>query len=73
MGRTAVNYKLRDWLFSRQRFWGEPYPILHELDEAGNQTGMMRAVPVEDLPVDLPLLEDFKPVSYTHLTLPTKA
>ena len=61
MGRAAVNYKLRDWLFSRQRFWGEPFPILHELDEAGNQTGMMRGVPVEDLPVDLPQLEDFKP------------
>ena len=61
VGRAAVNYKLRDWLFSRQRFWGEPFPILHELDDAGNRTGMMRGVPVEDLPVDLPQLEDFKP------------
>ena len=34
MGRAAVNYKLRDWLFSRQHFWGEPFPILHELDAA---------------------------------------
>ena len=32
LGRAAVNYKLRDWLFCRQRFWGEPFPILHELD-----------------------------------------
>ena len=61
IGRAAVNYKLRDWLFSRQRFWGEPFPILHELDDAGNRTGMMRGVPVEDLPIDLPQLEDFKP------------
>ena len=33
LGRAAVNYKLRDWLFSRQHFWGEPFPILHELDD----------------------------------------
>ncbi len=60
-GREAVNYKLRDWLFSRQRFWGEPFPILHELDADGNKTGVVRAVPEEQLPVDLPHLEDFKP------------
>ena len=40
MGREAVNYKLRDWLFSRQRFWGEPFPILHELDADGKPTGL---------------------------------
>jgi leucyl-tRNA synthetase len=61
LGRQAVNYKLRDWLFSRQRFWGEPFPILHELDDAGNKTGRVLAVPEKDLPVDLPHLEDFKP------------
>jgi leucyl-tRNA synthetase len=61
LGRKAINYKLRDWLFSRQRFWGEPFPILHELDEAGQATGMIRAVPESELPVDLPHLEDFKP------------
>ncbi len=60
-GRAAVNYKLRDWLFSRQRFWGEPFPILHELDEHGEPTGVLRAVDVADLPVDLPHLEDYKP------------
>ncbi|MEX0586181.1 MAG: leucine--tRNA ligase, partial [Pirellulales bacterium] len=61
VGRQAVNYKLRDWLFSRQRFWGEPFPILHELDAEGRPTGVTRAVPEKDLPVDLPHLDDFKP------------
>jgi leucyl-tRNA synthetase len=61
LGREAVNYKLRDWLFSRQRFWGEPFPILHELDEQDRPTGRLRAVAAEELPVDLPVLQDFKP------------
>ena len=61
LGRKAVNYKLRDWLFSRQRFWGEPFPILHELDAEGRATGMVRAVDERDLPVRLPELDDFKP------------
>src|SRR5262249_22124101 len=62
IGFGAVNYKLRDWLFSRQRFWGEPFPILHELDAKGNPTGLLCSVPVEQLPVDLPELHDFKPI-----------
>ncbi len=61
IAKEAVNYKLRDWLFSRQRFWGEPFPILHELDDEGKPTGLMRAVDRDQLPVDLPHLEDFKP------------
>ena len=61
LGRAAVKYKLRDWLFSRQRYWGEPIPILHQLDASGNPTGMIRAVSEEDLPLQLPELEDFKP------------
>ena len=61
MGRQAINYKLRDWLFSRQRFWGEPFPILHEVDGDGNITGAKRAVDPSQLPVRLPELEDFKP------------
>ncbi|QDT50174.1 Leucine--tRNA ligase [Symmachiella dynata] len=61
LGRGAVNYRLRDWLFSRQHFWGEPFPIWHELDEAGNPTGLMRAVEDKDLPVTLPDMSEFKP------------
>jgi len=61
LGRAAVNYKLRDWLFSRQRFWGEPFPILHELGPDGEPTGVIRAVDAAELPVNLPHLTDFKP------------
>ncbi|WP_153559263.1 leucine--tRNA ligase [Roseimaritima sediminicola] len=61
LGKAAVNYKLRDWLFSRQRFWGEPFPILHEIDADGRQTGVKRPVPDEALPVSLPELKDFRP------------
>jgi leucyl-tRNA synthetase len=60
-GQKRVNYKLRDWLFSRQRYWGEPFPILHELDESGQPTGLVRRVEATDLPVLLPEMEDFKP------------
>ncbi|MBC20563.1 MAG: leucine--tRNA ligase [Planctomycetaceae bacterium] len=61
LGREAVNYKLRDWLFSRQRFWGEPFPILHELNESGEPNGKIRPVAESDLPVDLPQLDDYQP------------
>jgi leucyl-tRNA synthetase len=61
IGQSAVKYKLRDWLFSRQRYWGEPIPILHELDSEGRLTGLTRAVSPEDLPVLLPEMDDFKP------------
>jgi leucyl-tRNA synthetase len=60
-GVRKVNYKLRDWLFSRQRYWGEPFPILHELDEAGQPTGRMEPLSPQELPLRLPELEDFKP------------
>ncbi len=55
LGRKAVNTKLRDWLFSRQRYWGEPFPIL--LDEHDRP----HAVPESELPVRLPELDDFRP------------
>ena len=56
-----VNYKLRDWLFSRQRYWGEPFPILHEIDADGKPTGVIEPLSPEELPLRLPDLEDFKP------------
>ncbi len=59
MGRQAVNYKLRDWLFSRQHFWGEPFPILHELDADGKPAGLTRTVDASELPVNLPDLAVF--------------
>jgi len=59
LGRAAVNYKLRDWLFSRQHFWGEPFPILRELDEHGQPNGRLRGLKPEDLPLDLPEMMKF--------------
>ncbi|MFN0195108.1 MAG: leucine--tRNA ligase [Planctomycetaceae bacterium] len=61
IGRMAVNYRLRDWLFSRQHFWGEPFPIWHELDANGQPTGLMRTDPFADLPIKLPENFEFKP------------
>lgn len=55
LGSPKVNYKLRDWLFSRQRYWGEPFPILH------GPGGEIRTVDEADLPVELPEMDDFKP------------
>ena len=54
LGRKTVNYKLRDWLFSRQHFWGEPFPLLRELGEDGEPNGVVRALEPEELPLDIP-------------------
>ena len=54
-GAPAVTYKLRDWLFSRQRYWGEPFPIVYDAD------GRALAVPESMLPVELPEISDFEP------------
>jgi leucyl-tRNA synthetase len=61
LGVRRTNYKLRDWLFSRQRYWGEPFPILHEVDKDGNPTGVVEALSADELPLCLPELEDYKP------------
>jgi leucyl-tRNA synthetase len=54
LGTKTVNYKLRDWLFSRQRYWGEPFPIVWE-------NGKHRALPESELPLTPPEMADFKP------------
>lgn len=54
-GKGTVNYKLRDWLFARQRYWGEPFPLIHCED------GTIKSLPEKDLPVLLPELAQFKP------------
>ncbi|MHC4749353.1 MAG: leucine--tRNA ligase, partial [Planctomycetota bacterium] len=54
-GRKSINYKLRDWLFSRQRYWGEPFPILHTED------GRIIGLSEEDLPLELPAVENYQP------------
>ncbi len=61
LARKAINYRLRDWLFSRQRYWGEPFPIWHEIDADGNQTGLMRVDSEAELPIRLPQMAEFKP------------
>ena len=55
VGRAKTQYKLRDWLFSRQRYWGEPFPVIHWED------GTQSLVDEGDLPLTLPELEDYKP------------
>lgn len=62
-GTRRVEYRLRDWLFSRQRYWGEPFPVLHVLDDDGQPTGEILPVPQEDLPVELPSVDEFKPTA----------
>ncbi|MBN1508806.1 MAG: class I tRNA ligase family protein, partial [Sedimentisphaerales bacterium] len=55
LGHRAVNYKLRDWLFSRQRYWGEPFPVVHTED------GRVIGLSEDELPLKLPEVEDYRP------------
>lgn len=60
LGKGSINYKLRDWLFSRQRYWGEPFPIVWEPGPDG-QSRKHRALDEKELPVVPPPLDDYKP------------
>ena len=53
-GRATIQYKLRDWLFSRQRYWGEPFPVIHV-------DGDPVPLSEDDLPLELPEVEDYQP------------
>ena len=57
-GAEKIQYKLRDWLFARQRYWGEPFPVVYD------GQGLAHALPEEMLPVELPEVADYKPVSF---------
>ncbi len=56
-GNAKINYKMRDWLFSRQRYWGEPFPVIHWED------GEISLLNDNDLPLELPKLEKYQPAS----------
>ena len=58
VGTEKIQYKLRDWLFARQRYWGEPFPIVYD------ENDVAYALPESSLPVVLPEVEDYKPVSF---------
>ena len=65
-GRHKITFKLRDWLFSRQRYWGEPFPIVYA------EYGLPVALPESTLPLTLPELEDFTPESTSDPLAPPR-
>ncbi len=64
-GEAVVQYKLRDWLFSRQRYWGEPFPVVYAADgETDGGPSIPRALPDADLPVVLPDVDEYSPKTF---------
>ncbi|WP_434589383.1 leucine--tRNA ligase [Streptomyces sp. A5-4] len=66
IGEGTVNYRLRDWLFSRQRYWGEPFPIVYD------ENGTAHALPASMLPLELPEVEDYSPRTFEPNDADTK-
>ena len=66
IGEGTINFKLRDWLFSRQRYWGEPFPIVFDQD------GVAHALPDSMLPVELPEIDDYRPRTFDPNDADTK-
>lgn len=66
IGKLSVNYRLRDWIFSRQRYWGEPFPIIHWED------GTIELLDEKDLPLELPIMTNLKNLVLVkvHLLMP---
>ena len=64
LGKKSINYKLRDWLFSRQRYWGEPFPIIHV-------DGVAKALPEDILPISLPEVDRYEPTGTGESPLAT--
>ncbi|MYV96956.1 leucine--tRNA ligase [Streptomyces sp. SID3343] len=66
IGEATINFKLRDWLFSRQRYWGEPFPIVFDED------GVAHALPESMLPIELPEVDDYRPRTFDPNDADTK-